>query len=116
MTLIERLTQLHEQATPGPWDGPHPEIMSGKHGAGSGVSGPRSQGIVEAVGYVAQPVEADLFLIVALRNALPALIAYCKAAGAMQTRASGVLYRTAENENFNAAESALLAALNGGEK
>ena len=118
MTLIERLTQLHEQATPGPWrhqyvGGPGTLRQIARQFTGSTIAGiaPRQRIQTDHVGGVFPSADGDA--IAALRNALPALIAYCKAAHVIAE--SGPTIRVADLADLNAAEAALLAALNGGE-
>lgn len=110
--LVKELEALDAKATKGPWGAPIPEIMSGEFVGGSGIHGEHGQGIVEAIGYVGQPVLDDLLLVVSLRNALPALIEYVKAQDAVWEACEGAPIYAAKR--LESAEAALLAALRGG--
>ena len=132
MTLIERLTQLHEQATPGPLSVETDSCDCGEgYGCNHGqwchaIHGQSIDSYYK--GRWTELCEIDLstvHLFVALRNALPALIAYCKAAREMSESVdthddhAGALADCPKcaraSRNYRAAQSALLAALNGGE-
>ena len=101
MTLLERLKELSQQATPGPWavnpDGAeewwYSDTILGEGGAG---------------GALASCTEGNAELIVTAINALPALIAVAEAAG--RWHKAKVALRAAEGEeNQQAAVEYFLA-------
>lgn len=106
--LLRMLEEMDKSATEAPWYGPRLAIMATTYGQGSLISGPRSQGIIEAVGYLSQPVEADLELIRALRNSLPALLDVLRAADAMRG------YNEAHGETCNCTRCLVSAAYDAG--
>lgn len=80
---LDELERLEKLATPGPWStAPDDDNRSRSQGVWAGPGGPWDEPIIKTDSGVYPPDQVDADLIVAARNALPALIRDLRAARA----------------------------------
>lgn len=107
MTLSE-LQALRDAATAGPWRSRHgSEIFPGC------VSGPKSEGIVEAVGHASQDIDADMDFIASIHDAVAMLEAVEQKAQEMASDQGSDWVGNEATCTRNAAGEVILAILGG---